>query len=253
MNRSPHFLVPWESRWRGFLSAVPVAISRSAPRIALEGQRPHLARGLTESFLLHLLIIVAICVFLQNEVEPPPRLFPSRSFDDFGVVYFQEKLPEIGDDQGAREGQEGSAGGKTTFHAQQIIRVARGEKTAPLVAYSSPSLRLPISNSDLANILVLSRQLPTGPKAPLQVRTDVNAPRRFPSPAEEPPKIAFGALPAEQPTLSAALVVPKFVPQVETLSSDTDSRLLTDNAIPSSQPEPSQSWSGHKLCRRPNP
>lgn len=167
MERTPSFVVDWEPRWRGFWSAIRPAFSRSAERLSIECSR---AAGTPRSFgaslIVHVIGVIAVILvwpLLETIGRVPLEL---RSIDDYQVVYYRSnELPIVGDQAGAREGASGTSGGREAYHPTQVIRVARGESPSSLVASVPPTMKLQLSTKDLANLLVLSRALPEGPKA----------------------------------------------------------------------------------------
>jgi hypothetical protein len=117
--------------------------------------------------VVHIVGIIAVILMwpLLGSVGRVP--LELRSIDDYQVVYYRsDELPIVGDQAGAREGASGTSGGREAYHPTQVIRVARGESPSSLVASVPPTMKLQLSTKDLANLLVLARALPEGPKAP---------------------------------------------------------------------------------------
>ena len=241
MERAPNFVVDWEPRWPGFRNAIRPAFSRSAERLSIECSR---AAGTPRSFgaslVVHVIGVIAVILVwpLLGTVGTVP--LELRSIDDYEVVYYRSnELPIVGDQAGAREGASGNSGGREAYHPTQVIRVARGESPSSLVASVPPTMKLQLSTKDLANLLVLSRALPEGPKAapvppeppkpePLKVQT-MTAQKKLVAPK---PVAAPGFQQFSRTNQDPKLVLPtspnvKLTPTVNTESAQVNGSLST--------------------------
>jgi hypothetical protein len=105
-----------------------------------------LASWVLEVALLAMVIIVSGKLASLRPYEPP-------ALPKYDVIYFSgNELPQTEDAAGAQAGRAGHAGGREAHHRTQTIRVARGETLREKVV-DAPKLRLPQSDSAVANLL----------------------------------------------------------------------------------------------------
>ncbi len=186
-EEAPKLLVEWSSRWDEFVSSIGPAFARSGPRLAGEaghGNLPYrvmLASLLLEAFLV---FVVAILPRQIDHLRPyaAPKVRP------YEVIYYSgDELPRTEDLGGSQSGASGRAGGHEAHHRSQIIRVARGSSLAAKVV-DAPNLKLPPSNSAVANLLAV-KSIP-GPPSPDGLHSALTVPR-FPANIVAPaPEIA---------------------------------------------------------------
>ncbi len=151
-DEGPNFLLEWPSRWQEFRTAISPALQRSGARLAGEahgGLFPY--KGMLSSIALEILFIVLIIVVPPKLANLAPTVLQTRA--KYDVIYFSgEELPRTEDLGGAETGVSGKAGGQEAFHKTQSIRVARGRTTSDRVV-DAPTLKLPHSNAEVANLL----------------------------------------------------------------------------------------------------
>jgi hypothetical protein len=152
VNQGPKLLVEWSSPWQEFRSAIGPALARSPRRLAGEahtGLFPY--RGILLSWGLELALLTAVIVIparlaSMRPYEPPP---PAR----YDIIYYSgDELPRTEDLGGAETGQSGRGGGQEAYHGTETIRVMRGNSLRQTVV-DAPQLKLPVSNSAVANLL----------------------------------------------------------------------------------------------------
>jgi hypothetical protein len=150
----PRFLIEWSSPWQEFKTAFRPALSRAPRPLAGEapiGMFPY--RGMLVTWLLECLLLIAVIVLPERiaSLQPPP--LPARPRWDV-IYYSADELPQTADRGGAEAGKSGRAGGQQAHHRTQTIRVARGDKPGEKVV-DAPNLKLPHSDSPVANLLAL--------------------------------------------------------------------------------------------------
>ena len=152
MNDELKLLIEWSSPWQEFLTAIRPALARSPEALAGEARtglvsyRGMFASWIVEAALLALAIMLSEAIGRLRPYEPP-------SLPKYDVIYFSgEELPQTQDAGGAQAGRSGRAGGHEAHHRTQTIRVARGESLREKVV-DAPKLKLPQSNSAVANLL----------------------------------------------------------------------------------------------------
>jgi hypothetical protein len=173
MSDELKLLVEWSSPWEEFVTSVRPALAKSPRPLAGEartGLFPHrgmLAAWIVEALLLILVIVVPARLAFLRPYQPPP-------LPKYDVIYFSgDELPQTEDLGGAKTGRAGRAGGQEAFHRTQVIRVARGDLLREKVV-DAPSLKLPQSNSAVANLLAY-KPMP-GPPPAEGLRSSLRAP-----------------------------------------------------------------------------
>jgi hypothetical protein len=97
-----------------------------------------------------LFIVLLVTLPLKLEKMQSSMVQTKPKYD---VIYFSgNELPQTEDLGGAETGESGRAGGQEAFHKTQSIRVARGKATSDRVV-DAPTLKLPHSNAEVANLL----------------------------------------------------------------------------------------------------
>jgi hypothetical protein len=155
--KGPCLLVEWESPGRAFLEAIGPALSRSRPPLAPERRYCGVpGRAIVASNLMHLaLILFGVVVLPLMNFSWLTRQLPPPPVKEYKLTYVRSlTLPAMEDVSGAEQGHRGVAGGKTAFHPQQLIRIARGNLQVPTV-YQPPKIVLPRHDSELMNLLVI--------------------------------------------------------------------------------------------------
>jgi hypothetical protein len=164
---APKLLIEWAPRWENFVTSIGPALARSGPRLAGEapfGGFPY--RGVTASFVLQLLLLVAV-LFLPRQIERMRPYAAPRIRPDEVIYYSGDELPRTEDLSGSQTGVNGHAGGQEAHHRTQTIHVARGVSLAEKVV-DAPNLKLPSSAQAVANLLALksAATLPNAPPVP---------------------------------------------------------------------------------------
>jgi hypothetical protein len=162
VNDAPKLLVEWSSPWEEFRSAIRPAFSRSAKPLAGEARTqlfPY--RGMLASWACEVILLVAIIVLPAKLASMRPYAPPAMP--KYDVIYFSgDELPRTEDLAGAQAGVSGRSGGQEARHRTQTIRVARGSRLRDTVV-DAPQLKLPESNSAVANLLAFAGKLIPGP------------------------------------------------------------------------------------------
>ena len=167
-------LVEWSSPWSEFVTSIRPALMKSPPPLAGEARtgvlpyRRIVATWITEA------ILVAALIVLPSQIS---SLTPSqlRVRPKYDVIYFSgDELPQTEDRGGAESGKAGSAGGRTSAHRTQVIRVARGNVLREKVV-DAPSLNLPQSDAAVKNLLAAYKNVP-GPPPVEGIRAALAAP-----------------------------------------------------------------------------
>ena len=256
MNGDLKLLIEWSSPWQEFLTAIRPALARSPERLAGEARtglasyRGMFASWIVEAALLALVIMLSETIAKLRPYEPP-------AMPKYDVIYFSgDELPRTEDAGGAQAGHSGRAGGHEAHHRTQTIRVARGESVREKVV-DAPKLKLPQSNSAVANLLAFkpipgpapseglkpSLRVPSMTESPVapapDVRTDkkqraatLNANVIPPSPEAQPDKMR------SVPTMSATIVPPSpSAPQRDIFVPVPGSQAVTVVPPPVSAPE----------------
>jgi len=220
MIRGPRLLVPWESRWQGFRSALKPALSRSKPRWDGECSLEH--RGTKSTFsslLLHACILVwivrmgALPASYSHDVEPA---FPENAT----IVYYSGAFPTIQDASGAREGGAWSRGGRALHREGQKIKISAPSESE--IVAQVDHLNLPRRISSPANfVAVAESEAPSisTPKQPQIRPAEIQAPI---APAPEPMSSSLRQM--QTPDLHAQVVPP---PVEVPFSKSTDLARLT--------------------------
>lgn len=170
MNDAPKLLVEWSSPWEEFLTAIRPALARSPKALAGEartGLFPY--RGIIVSWVLEVALLVAAVVIPAKLATLRPYAPPV--IPKYDVIYYSgDELPRTEDNGGARSGRSGRAGGQEAHHRTQTIRVARGESLREKVV-DAPRLKLPRSDSAVANLLAFKPVPGTAPAEGLKPST----------------------------------------------------------------------------------
>ena len=173
MNDELKLLVEWSSPWEEFLTSIRPALVKSPRPLAGEARsglfprRGMLAAWMVEALLLMASIVLPARLAFLRPYQPPP-------LPKYDVIYFSgDELPQTEDLGGAKTGRAGRAGGQEAFHRTQVIRVARGDLLREKVV-DAPSLKLPQSNSAVANLLAY-KPMP-GPPPAEGLRSSLRAP-----------------------------------------------------------------------------
>jgi hypothetical protein len=163
VNDELHLLVEWSSPWEEFRSAIRPAFERSPQRLAGEAQTglfPY--RGMVATWGAEILLFVLLILLTRGFDSLHPNLPPSPA--KYDVIYYTgNELPNTADAGGAHAGRSGRSGGREARHPTQTIRVARGEVLREKVV-DAPNLKLPRSDSAVANLLAYKR-IPGPPPA----------------------------------------------------------------------------------------
>ncbi len=151
LHEAPRLLVEWTPRWHDFTTSIRPAFSRAGRRLA--GEAPlgvHHYRGLIAALLLQAFFLFVLIVLPRQLDKLRPYSAPRLQPED--VIYYSgDELPRTEDLSGAESGASGRAGGDQAHHRTQTIKVARGALTRQVV--DAPDLKLPSSNSPVANLL----------------------------------------------------------------------------------------------------
>ena len=156
-------LVEWSSPWEEFRTAIGPAFSRSQRKLAGEARTgifPY--RGMMLGWVLEVLVLAALIIIpaklaSMRPYQPPPH-------PKYEVIYYSgDELPRTEDAGGAQTGRSGKAGGREAFHRTQTIRVARGGSLREKIV-DAPNLKLPVSNTAVANLLAY-KPIPGPPPA----------------------------------------------------------------------------------------
>jgi hypothetical protein len=163
---APHLLVEWPPRWQEFKTSIGPAFSRSGRRLA--GEAPlgiYHYRGMLAGFLLQVFLLFVFIV-LPREVERLRPYAPAHLQSEQAIYYSADELPRTEDVGGAASGATGRAGGQQAHHRSQTIKVSRGSSLAQQVV-DAPNLKLPPSNSAVANLLTFKavKPIPGAPAA----------------------------------------------------------------------------------------
>jgi hypothetical protein len=163
MSDVPKFLVEWSSPWEEFRTAIGPALGKSPRKLAGEahtGLLPY--RGILISWLVEALVLIVAIVLPDKIASLSPYQPPQQA--KYDVIYYSgDELPRTEDAGGAQTGHSGRAGGKEAFHRTQTIRVARGGTLREKVV-DAPNIKLPVSNSAVANLLAY-KPIPGPPPA----------------------------------------------------------------------------------------
>jgi len=204
LHAAPKLLVEWSSPWREFVTAVQPALARSSKPLAGEartGLFPY--RGIAVSWAVEALLLVALIVIPAKIATLRPYAPPP--FPKYDVIYFSgDELPRTEDASGSRAGRAGRAGGQQAHHRTQVIHVARGEETRSTVV-DAPRLRLPQSNSAVANLLAYQPIPGPAPTEGLKPgRQPVAAPSSIVPPSPQLQRNRLSPL----PSLTSGLIAP---------------------------------------------
>jgi hypothetical protein len=162
-DRELKLLVEWSSPWEEFRTSIGPALARSPRRLAGEARTsifPY--RGMLLSLGLEVLILAAVIIIPGKIASMSPYGPPKQS--KYEVIYYSaDELPRTEDAGGAQAGRSGKAGGREAFHHTQTIRAARGGSLQDKVV-DAPNLKLPVSNTAVANLLAY-KPIPGPPPA----------------------------------------------------------------------------------------
>jgi len=153
MIRAPRLVIPWESGWQSFRTALKPALARSKPRwdgecsLAHSNFRSTLASGLLHAALI---VIVARSAFVQATPQPQAAFFP----ENVNIVYFSGSLPPINDAGGAKPGRSGAQGGRAAQRPEQEIKVSNEREATDVIAQVQ-HLNLPRKLEPTANLIAL--------------------------------------------------------------------------------------------------
>ena len=200
----PNLLLEWPSRWEEFRSSLGPAMEKSQARLAGEahgGLFPY--KGMLASCGIEILFIVLAVTIPMKLAEMQPRVQAERP--KYDVIYFSgPELPQTEDVGGAETGKSGKGGGDEALHKTQTIRVARGSALRERVV-DAPSLKLPHSNSAVANLLAYAASPGPPPTEGMKSNSrSLELPQSIVAPAPQVEKDRL-QLP---PSLSAAVVAP---------------------------------------------
>ncbi len=163
-ERELKLLVEWSSPWEEFRSAIGPAFSRSTNRLAGEahtGIFPY--RGILLTWVLEIALL-AFVIWLPTKLALLTPYQPVPQQAKYDVIYYSgDELPRTEDAGGAQSGKSGRAGGREAYHRTQTIKVARGSSLREKIV-DAPNLKLPISNSAVANLLAF-KSIPGPPPA----------------------------------------------------------------------------------------
>jgi hypothetical protein len=203
LNHELKLLVEWSSPWEEFLTSLRPALGRSPKALAGEapvGLFPYrgiLASWVLEITLLMLVILVSGKLASMRPYEPP-------ALPKYDVIYFSgDELPQTEDAAGAQSGRTGRGGGREAHHRTQTIRVARGETLREKVV-DAPKLRLPQSDSAVANLLAYKAIPGPAPAEGLQSASRIPA---LTAPVAPAPEVQNSKT-RSAPSLSANVVPP---------------------------------------------
>jgi hypothetical protein len=156
-----------------------------------------------EAFLLLVFILVPRQIARMRPYSAP-KLVP------YEVIYYSgDELPRTEDLGGAKSGASGRAGGREAHHRSQTIRVARGGSLAQTVV-DAPDLKLPASNTAVANLLAFKSTRPPSPGPPPSegLHSSLTAPRLPENVIAPAPNSLSRDQSRSSPALSAAVVPP---------------------------------------------
>ena len=205
-DRELKLLVEWSSPWEEFRTSIGPAFARSPRRLAGEARTsifPY--RGMLLSLGLEILLLTAIVIIPGKIASMSPYEAPKQSKYEM-IYYSADELPRTEDSGGAQTGHSGKAGGREAFHHTQTIRVARGGSLQEKVV-DAPNLKLPVSNTAVANLLAY-KPIP-GPPPAEGLKSSLRAPGApqmqvvAPAPSVEQQQAIRSA-----PTLNATVVAP---------------------------------------------
>jgi hypothetical protein len=214
VNDELNLLVEWSSPWEEFRTAIRPAFGRSPQRLAGEAQTglfPY--RGMAATWGAEILLFVLLILLTRgfDSLHPNPPPSPAK----YDVIYYTgNELPNTADTGGAHVGRSGRSGGREARHPTQTIRVARGETLREKVV-DAPNLKLPHSDSAVANLLAYKR-VPGPP--PAEGLKSSRAPVVAPQLAAVPPSPALDRNPMRiAPALAEGVVPP--APTAENMAS----------------------------------
>ena len=159
LHDGPKLLIEWPPRWQEFTTSIRPAFARSGRRLA--GEAPlgiHHYRGMAASFLLQVFLLFVLIVLPREVGRLRPYAAPRLQPDEV-IYYSADELPRTQDLGGAQSGAPGRAGGRQAQHRTQTIRITRGASLAQQVL-DAPNLKLPSSNSAVANLLAFKAVKP---------------------------------------------------------------------------------------------
>jgi hypothetical protein len=198
-------LIEWSSPWDEFRSALHPALTHSPRPLAGEapvGIFPY--RGMLATWGAEILLF-ALVVYLSGSFDTI-RVAQTPAPAKYDVIYFSgEELPRTRDVGGAQSGHSGRSGGREAHHPTQVIRVARGESLREKVV-DAPKLKLPKSDSAVANLLAFQR-IP-GPPPTEGMKSSLRAPSLAQLAAIAPAPDVNRQQMRSEATLGAAVVPP---------------------------------------------
>ena len=205
LHDAPRLLVEWPPRWEEFTTSIGPAFAHSGPRLAGEAPLGILSyRGLAGAFLLQAFLIFVLMVLPTEIARLRPYAAPRLQPDEV-IYYSADELPRTEDLGGAQSGATGRAGGQQAHHRTQTIKVARGASLAQKVV-DAPNLKLPSSNSAVANLLAF-KSVP-GPPPSEGLHSNFAAPGLSASVIAPAPANVARDQSRSAPSLNSAIVAP---------------------------------------------
>jgi len=205
LQDAPRLLVEWTPRWEAFTTSIGPAFARSGPRLAGEAPIGILSyRGLAGAFLLQAFLIFVLMVLPTEIAHLRPYAAPRLQPDEV-IYYSADELPRTADLGGAQSGATGRAGGQQAHHRTQTIKVARGASLSQKVV-DAPNLKLPSSNSAVANLLAF-KHVP-GPPPSEGLHSNFAAPTLSASVIAPAPANVARDQSRSAPSLNSAIVAP---------------------------------------------
>ena len=205
-ERELKLLVEWSSPWEEFRSAIGPAFSRSSNRLAGEahtGIFPY--RGILVTWALEI-VALAFAIWLPTKLALLSPYQPMPQQAKYDVIYYSgDELPRTEDAGGAQSGKSGRAGGREAYHRTQTIKVARGISLREKIV-DAPNLKLPVSNSAVANLLAF-KSIP-GPPPAEGIKPSLRLPSAPQAAVVAPPPSVQRDQMQQSPMLNATVVAP---------------------------------------------
>jgi hypothetical protein len=202
-DEGPNFLIDWPSPWEDFRSNISPAMTKSQARLAGEahgGLFPY--KGMSAAVALDILLIF-LSIYVPIKLDQMhPHINDARP--KLEVIYYSgPELPQTEDLGGAETGKTGASGGDEARHPTQTIRVARGTSATDRVV-DAPSLKLPHSNTEVANLLALAANPGPPPTEGLKSTRSLQLPQDVVAPAPDVQRDRMQSA----PSLTAGVVAP---------------------------------------------
>jgi hypothetical protein len=178
-------------------------MAKSPARLAGEahgGLFPY--KGMSASVAIEILLIF-LSIYVPIKLD---KIYPriNNAPPKLQVIYYSgPELPQTEDLGGAETGKSGAAGGDEARHPTQTIRVARGSSAADRVV-DAPSVKLPHSNTDVANLLAMAANPGPPPTEGLKSNRSLQLPQDIVAPAPDVQRDRMQS----SPSLSAGVVAP---------------------------------------------